>query len=158
MLGLDNHLVDMHRELRCIPQSKLQLAGVVRRACMLPAPSVCAGGGRVCVLAAQQRERLSPRGMPSAPSHRMVQCAALCGGSCRGYSCGCRWPPRPTMPALHMPPMDPHSVCQLGVCMATPLVIAHIRASSRNPTRQPWLCLNQCSCVGGMGVSSQGSG
>ena len=94
---------------------------------MLPAPSVCAGGGRVCVLAAQPRERLSPRGMPSAPSHRVVQCAAVCGGSCRGYSCGCRWPPLPTMPAL------PHATDGSALSVPTRRVHGHTLSNCTHP-------------------------
>ena len=35
MLGLDNHLVDMHRQLRCTWQPFLLLAGVAHKGCLL---------------------------------------------------------------------------------------------------------------------------
>ena len=35
MLGLDNHLVDMHRELRCTWQPLLLLADVAHKGCLL---------------------------------------------------------------------------------------------------------------------------
>ena len=39
MLGLDNHLVDMHRELRCTWQPLLLLAGVAHKGCLLAMPA-----------------------------------------------------------------------------------------------------------------------
>ena len=39
MLGLDNHLVDMHRQLRCTWQPFLLLAGVAHKGCLLAMPA-----------------------------------------------------------------------------------------------------------------------
>ena len=158
MPGLDNHLVEMHRDLRCTRSRNRSWCALPMRCLCWPRAGVCrAGEGRrgranLGVMAVWPHVCLSTMECQQLVLVGLVVSTFGASAVAAGrHHQQCQLLPEKA------PQLAPHTECRLCMCMPVPVMAPHSMPHHRNSHLDPWQFPDMCSSGRGLGVGSGSS-